>query len=92
MTRSYVAAIGDALQKLEGFKIWVITSKFNLAFNLSGIVTGFFIMEEVAMLEGDVLDALKTPEEVKVPVAAAELTIGHSLEPRGLFLVNQVNY
>ncbi len=44
------------------------------------------------MLEGDVLDALKTPEEVKVPVAAAELTIGHSLEPRGLFLVNQVNY
>lgn len=76
--------------KLEGLDERVVFTT-DLAGQLGGIFPGFLVVEEVAMLEGDVLDTLETPEEVEVPVAAAELAIGHGLEPRGLLLMNQVN-
>ena len=57
----------------------MITSKFNLTFNLGRIVTGFFIVEEVTVFLLSMLDSSEAPEGIKVPVASSKLTISDDL-------------
>ena len=47
-------------------------------------------MELVALAARAALDALKAPHEVEVPIAAAELAIGHDLQARSFLLGDEV--
>ena len=73
--------------ELEMFNKWMIfTSDF--ASYLCGIVPGFFVMEEVTVLQINMANSLKTPEEIKVPVAPTKFTISDSLQASRFFFLN----
>ena len=55
-----------------------------------GVGRGLLAVEHVALAARAPLDAAQAPHEVEVPIAAAELSVGHHLEAGGLLLGHQV--
>ena len=50
---------------------------------------GFLALEVVAVVQLHLVNALETPHEVQMPVAAAELAVRDGVEPGALLLLNQ---
>ena len=80
---------GERLHELEMLDERVVLAG-NRTRDHRGIGRGFFVVELVALAARATLDALKAPHEVEVPIAAAELAIGHDLQARSFLLGDEV--
>ncbi|MPN53597.1 hypothetical protein SDC9_201261 [bioreactor metagenome] len=66
-----------------------VVLKADFARQAGGVRPGFLAVEEIAPIHHHMLHALKAPEKVQMPVAAAELSVGNRLQPLGLLPGNQ---
>ena len=83
------------LPLLKGLhKLEVLNKRVVLAGDLAShdgrVRSGLLVVEEVTLARSATLDAVQSPHEVKVPVAAAELAVGDDVEARCLLLGHEV--
>src|SRR5262249_60950981 len=79
---------GMRLHELEMLDHWM-AGKSQLAGDAHPLVAGGDPGKGNSGVHDVALDAVETPEEVEVPPGAAELAVGHGLQPDLLLLLNR---
>ena len=77
------------LDKLEVLDERMVLAADGTGYN-SGVGGSLLIVEHIARTRGTMLDAVKPPHKVEMPIAAAELAIGDHLQAGGLLLCHQI--
>ena len=84
-----MVATRERLHELEVLDEGVVLARDG-SHHHGGVGRGLLVVEPVTLATRAALDAAQVPHEVEVPVAAAELSVGHHLEAGGLLLGHQV--